>query len=126
MNLILVGCDSGQPGLVVGDPAYCRGIETRWSLQVLLNLAILWFSDLIHFNWMNQKCHKLKGFFLFCFGCFLFWFLVFGFFWPSVNHSVKIWCSEWKNISSEMSLWRKIVKYFICLMKIRITFKRKN
>ena len=29
MNLILVGCDSGQPGLVVGDPAYCRGLEIR-------------------------------------------------------------------------------------------------
>jgi len=23
------GCGSGQPGLVVGDPAYSRGIETR-------------------------------------------------------------------------------------------------
>ena len=23
------GCDSGQPGLVVGDPAHSRGVETR-------------------------------------------------------------------------------------------------
>jgi len=23
------GCGSGQPGLVVGDPANCRGVETR-------------------------------------------------------------------------------------------------
>ena len=23
------GCGSGQPGLVVGDPAHSRGIETR-------------------------------------------------------------------------------------------------
>ena len=23
------GCGSGQPGLVVGDPAYSRGVETR-------------------------------------------------------------------------------------------------
>jgi len=22
------GCDSGQPGLVVGDPAHSRGVET--------------------------------------------------------------------------------------------------
>jgi len=26
------GCGSGQPGLVVGDPAHSRGVETRWSL----------------------------------------------------------------------------------------------
>ena len=24
------GCGSGQPGLVVGDPAHSRGVETRW------------------------------------------------------------------------------------------------
>jgi len=23
------GCGSGQPGLVIGDPAYSRGVETR-------------------------------------------------------------------------------------------------
>jgi len=26
------GCGSGQPGLVVGNPAYGRGVETKWSL----------------------------------------------------------------------------------------------
>ena len=26
------GCGSGQPGLVVGDPAHSRGAETRWPL----------------------------------------------------------------------------------------------
>ena len=26
------GCGSGQPGLVVGDPAHNRGVETWWSL----------------------------------------------------------------------------------------------
>ena len=26
------GCGSGQPGLVVGDPAHSSGVETQWSL----------------------------------------------------------------------------------------------
>ena len=37
------GCDSGQPGLVVGDPAHSRGVETGWSLWSFLTQAILWF-----------------------------------------------------------------------------------
>ena len=30
------GCGSGQPGLVVGDPAHSRGAGTRWSLWMVL------------------------------------------------------------------------------------------
>jgi len=37
------GCGSGQPGLVVGDPAHSRGVETRWSLWSFATQAILWF-----------------------------------------------------------------------------------
>ena len=35
------GCGSGQPGLVVGDPAHSRGVETRWSLWSFSTQAIL-------------------------------------------------------------------------------------
>jgi len=40
------GCGSGQPGLVAGNPAHSRGIETRWSLWSFSTQAILWFYDL--------------------------------------------------------------------------------
>ena len=39
------GCGSGQPGLVVGDPACGRGVETRWSLWSFSTHAILWFYN---------------------------------------------------------------------------------
>ena len=39
------GCGSGQPGLVVGNPAHSRGVETRWSLWSFSVQAILWFYD---------------------------------------------------------------------------------
>ena len=37
------GCGSGQPGLVIGNCAHSRGIETRWSLWSFSTQAILWF-----------------------------------------------------------------------------------
>jgi len=37
------GCGSGQPGLVVGNPAHSRVIETRWSLWSFSTQAILWW-----------------------------------------------------------------------------------
>jgi len=39
------GCGSGQPGLVVGDPAHSRGVETQWSLWSFSTQAVLWFCD---------------------------------------------------------------------------------
>ena len=45
------GCGSGQPGLVVGDPAYGRGVESRWSLRSFSTQAILWFYD----SWCPSK-----------------------------------------------------------------------
>ena len=36
-----LGCGSGQPGLVVGDPAHSRGVETRRSLWSFSIQAIL-------------------------------------------------------------------------------------
>lgn len=46
MNLLMplgqTGCGSGRPGLVVGDPARNRGVETSWSLSFLTE-TILWF-----------------------------------------------------------------------------------
>ena len=41
------GCGSGQPGLVVGDPAHSRGVETQWSLWLFSAQAILWLYDII-------------------------------------------------------------------------------
>ena len=35
------GCGSGQPGLLVGDPAHSRGVETRWSLWSFSMQAIV-------------------------------------------------------------------------------------
>ena len=41
-------CGSGQPGLVVGDPAHSRGGETRWSLffqpRPFYDSMILWHT----------------------------------------------------------------------------------
>ena len=39
------GCGSEQPGLVDGDPAQSRGVETSWSLWSFSTQAILWFYD---------------------------------------------------------------------------------
>jgi len=39
------GWGSGQPGLVVGDPAHSRGVETGWSWWSFSTQAILWFCD---------------------------------------------------------------------------------
>jgi len=41
-----VGCGSGQPGLVVGDPAHSRGVETGWSLWSFSTRAILWYYEI--------------------------------------------------------------------------------
>jgi len=38
----VAGYGSGQPGLVVGDPAHSRGVETWWSLW---SIVILWFNS---------------------------------------------------------------------------------
>jgi len=40
------GCGSGQPGLMVGDPAHSRGVETQWSLWSFSTQAILWYAGL--------------------------------------------------------------------------------
>ena len=39
------GCGSGQPSLVVDDPAHGRGVETQWSLWFFSTSAIQWFYD---------------------------------------------------------------------------------
>jgi len=39
------GYGSGQPGLVGGDPAHSRGVETQLSLWSFSTQAILWFYD---------------------------------------------------------------------------------
>ena len=50
------GCSSGQPGLVVGNPAHSRGVETRWSLRSFSTQAIQWFCDASYL-----KCHILAS-----------------------------------------------------------------
>jgi len=55
------GCGSGQPGLVVGDPAHSRGVETRWSLVCFSTQPILWFCDsffLSNEQWPFQVTRK--------------------------------------------------------------------
>jgi len=37
----------GQPGLVFGNPASGRGVETRWSSRSFSTQAILWFYDVL-------------------------------------------------------------------------------
>ena len=39
------GCGSGQPVLVVGNPAHSRGVGTRWLLWSFSTPDILWFYD---------------------------------------------------------------------------------
>jgi len=45
------GCDSGQPGLVVGDPAHSRGVETWWYLRSFSAQAILCHGNFWHKTW---------------------------------------------------------------------------
>ena len=42
------GCGSGQPGLLVGDPAHSRGVGTQWALWAFSTQAILGFHDSLH------------------------------------------------------------------------------
>jgi len=70
------GWGSGQPGLVVGDPAYSRGIKTRWSWRSFSTQAMLWFCDSmiltsgsnpmdlppLH-SWSRREC---RGWVLYC------------------------------------------------------------
>ena len=53
------GCGSGQPGLVVGDPAHSRGVETRWSLWSFSTQTILWFYDSVTLSVMTLL-HKMQ------------------------------------------------------------------
>ena len=53
----LEGRDS--PGLVVGDPAHSKGVETRWSLWSFSTQAILWFCD--SFCEKQQQKSKTKS-----------------------------------------------------------------
>ena len=52
------GCGSMQPGLMVGDPAHGRGIETRWPLRSFSTQAILCFCDS---KATNQQCRQRTG-----------------------------------------------------------------
>jgi len=49
-------CGSGQFGLVVGDPAHSRGVETRWSLWSFSTQAILWFI-----LWLGFSCCRTEA-----------------------------------------------------------------
>ena len=53
------GCGSGQPGLLVGDPAHSRGVETRWSLWSFSTQTILWFYDSVTLSVMTLL-HKMQ------------------------------------------------------------------
>jgi len=52
------GCGSGQPGLLVGDPAQSRGVEARWSLWSFSTQAILWFYDSVMISVVS--CSKMQ------------------------------------------------------------------
>ena len=58
------GCGSGQPGLMVGNPAHSRGVETRWSLwsfstQAILSM-ILWLPA-VWFLWgLGNYSHSIS------------------------------------------------------------------
>ena len=54
------GCGSGQPGLVVGEPAHSRGVETRWSLWSRSTQAIQRFYHMIlpDFPTTQQSCSQ--------------------------------------------------------------------
>ena len=63
------GCDSGHPGLVAGDPAHNRGVETRWSLRCFSTQAILWVLWIcerilkpMELNQANHNSHVKNGF----------------------------------------------------------------
>jgi len=49
------GCGTGQPGLVVGNPASGRGVETRLSLWSFSTQAILWFYDKMRLTAMGPQ-----------------------------------------------------------------------
>ena len=50
------GCGSGQPGLVVGNPALDRVVEIRWSLRCFLTQDILRFYDsMIRYHCIKQQ-----------------------------------------------------------------------
>ena len=58
------GCGSGQPGVVVGDPARGRGVETRWSLRSFSTQAVLWFCDpkqKVFWLPLNLHCTQHEG-----------------------------------------------------------------
>ena len=48
-------CGSGQPGLVVGDSAHSRGVETGWSLWSFSTQAILWFYEFVSYAVEKEK-----------------------------------------------------------------------
>jgi len=68
------GCGSGQPGLVVGNLAHSRGVETTWSLRSFSTQAILWVYDslerLVGACWehwgFNPKLSACSGRWLLC------------------------------------------------------------
>jgi len=49
------GCGSGQPGLVVGDPAHSRGAETRWTLWSFSTQAIPRFHYIIFISYPYER-----------------------------------------------------------------------
>ena len=50
------GCGSGQPGLVVGDPAYSRGVETRWFFNSGHSMILWLFS--CHWSPCSVRSHS--------------------------------------------------------------------
>jgi len=46
---------SGQPGLVVGEPAHGRGVETRWLLWFFSTQSILCFYEIQSVLWRKKK-----------------------------------------------------------------------
>ena len=55
------GCGSGQPGLVVGNPAHSRGVETAWSLWSFSTQVVLWFCDSVCRNVPNSTFLMQEG-----------------------------------------------------------------
>jgi len=84
------GCGSGQPGLVVGDPAHSRGVETKWSLWSFSTQAILWFYE----RWKKLHTGVLQNIFAFLSGRTIFQVL---------NYEFKLMLplQEWKTTSDE-------------------------
>jgi len=60
-----VGCGSGQPGLVVGNPTHGKGVQTRWSLRSFSTQSILLFYDSIISQpseiFYARQCPREKG-----------------------------------------------------------------